>query len=130
MGILFYGFSWAACADRFSLLKWKGGRGVFGQLLPTKKGYPSGIDSRSIPAKHSNNRDRSSNTRVWSFTFLAYRKWASTSAGYTRSSTSSRRFFRHQYPSSYQVTVVYTRAKPIHTSGLGVGSASWGGALL
>ena len=116
-----------ACAGRFSLLKRKGGRGVVGQPFPTKKGNPSGID---IPAKHNNTRDRSSNTRVWSFTPLAYRKWASTSAGYNRSSTSSHRGFRHQYLSLYQVIVVYTRAKPIHTSGLGVGSTSWAGTLL
>ena len=39
-----------------SLLKRKGGRGVVGQPLPSKRGYPSGIGTRPIPAKHDKTR--------------------------------------------------------------------------
>ena len=39
-----------------SLLKRKGGRGVVGQPLPLKRGYPSSIGTRLIPAKHDNTR--------------------------------------------------------------------------
>ena len=55
-GILFRGWVWAAFRREFSLLKRKGGRGVVGQPLPLMRGYPSGIGTRPIPAKHNNTR--------------------------------------------------------------------------
>ena len=69
------------------------------------------------------------NTKGWSSTSYVYREWASTSAGWPRSSTSSRRGFVINSLCSYQVTVVYTKEKLIHTSGLGVESASLAGTL-
>ena len=69
------------------------------------------------------------NTRGWSSISSVYREWASTSAGWPRSSTSSRRGFIINSLCSYQVTVVYIKEKLIHASGLGVESASLAGIL-
>ena len=114
-----------ASADRFSLLKRKGGGGVVGQPLPTKREYPSGIGTLPIPAKHNNTR--------------AGRPIPSEHQGFGHSlllligSGANINVFSPGFSSSNLLVYASHRClyqgKPIHTSGLGVVNASWAGTL-
>ena len=93
-------------------------------LLPSKRGYPSGIGTRPTPAKHDDTRAGrpipSEHQGFGQMDPLAYREWESTS-------TSSRRGFVIQSSCLQPSSIFYSREKPTHTSNCGVVSASLAG---
>ena len=114
-------------ADNFTA-ETEGGKGSsWGNLLPSKRGYPSGIGTQPTPAKHYNTRAGRpipfEDQGLGQMDPLAYMEWVSTS-------TSSRRGFVIQSSCLQPSSVVYSREKPTHTSNCGVVSASWAGTRL
>ena len=108
-----------------SLLKWKGGRGVVGQPLPSRKGYPSGIGTRPIPAKHDNTRAGRpipSDHQGFVHSILLLIERGADINVFSPGLSSSNLLVYTSHPCLYQ-------EKPIHTSGLGVVSASWADTL-
>ena len=111
----------------------EGGKGSSRAFSANTRGNPSGVDPQSIATKYSNTRGWSSNS-FWTprdghliLLFIGSgRRHLLVDPGLQRLLAGV-----HVINSLclYQVTVVYNKGKPIHTSGLGVESASLAGTL-